>query len=85
MALIKFDKKGFIESLEPGVVAYIVQQFENRLEDKLNKVLAETYTELKKELPNDIKVMIHHALDPVMDERRINVEVDLRASIATRL
>lgn len=81
MALVKFDKKGFIESLEPGITCYVMQQFIDRLEKKLNDVVAETYAELMKELPDNIKVKIHQVLTPISDERKISVEVDLRASI----
>jgi len=77
MAIVKFDKESFLESMEMGLPAYIVGQFQETLEKKLNNIVEETYEELKKELPNDIKARIQYALNPYCQEFNIKIEVDL--------
>lgn len=78
MSIAKFDKKGFIEAVEPGLVSFIVQQFQDRLEEKINEAVNETYDELKKELPDQVKAKIESAMLYDQDMRSIRVEVDFR-------
>lgn len=77
MALIKMNREVFINSLEPGICAYVMQQFEKKLEEKLNKVVEEVYQELNKELPKQIKTKIIHAFSLYDDSLKIDIEVDL--------
>lgn len=75
------ENKSLKEQLTTTQQALAVQQFTDRLEKKLNDAVIETYKELQKELPNNIKVKIHEAILPLENERKIAIEVDLRASI----
>ena len=77
MALIKFGKQEFLEAMEPGIVSFVVHAFEEKLAEKLDGIIQETHDELKKELPDAIKAKVFTAIDPMMDERRIKIEVDL--------
>ena len=64
--------------MEMGLPAYVVRQFQDRLEEKLNNIVEETYEELRKELPDKIKAQIIHAFSPETMEDGLTVEVDLR-------
>lgn len=77
VALIKFDKETFIQSMEPGIVSLVMQQFQDKLEEKLNEAVEATYNELLASLPEDIKGKIYRAMEPHEDIGRIRVEVDL--------
>lgn len=77
MALIKFDKFAFLESLEPGICSYVVGQFEEKLESKFNSLIEEVYSELREELPDKIKGKISHFLTPADNFENIRIEVDL--------
>ncbi len=80
MSLIRFDTESFVKSLEPGICAFIVQEFQNRLESKLNGIVDEIYAELEKEMPNKVKTTILQMFDLYDDKLRVHVEVDLKSS-----
>jgi len=63
MALVKFDKETFVESVEPGLVSIIVQSFQEKLESKLNGIVEQVYKELEAELPTKLEVKLHRVLD----------------------
>lgn len=80
MALVKFDAVSFIESLEPGIVAFVGKQFEQKIEVKLNALVEQVYAELLKELPIEIKGKVMTALDPMYQDTNVKIEVDIKTS-----
>ncbi len=79
MSQIKFDKKSFLEAMEPGITSYVVKAFEDELEKQLNSVIESVFKEMRSELPDKIKSRVEHMFDVQMGEDRVNVVVDLRA------
>jgi len=77
MAILKYDKAAFLQALEPGIVAYVMQEFEKNLEKELNGAVERAYSELRKSAPENIKAKIHSIMDMRMGEERVKVEVNL--------
>lgn len=78
MALVKFDKENFLAALEPGIVAFIVSSFKERLEKKLNGIVNDVYSELKEELPSEIKGKILKTFSPGDHSENIHIEVEFK-------
>lgn len=77
MALIKFDKRAFIDSLAPGLCSYVVQQFQYTLEEKLNTAVEETYSEMRAQLPKELHAKIIESFSPERMGSDVRVEIDL--------
>ena len=77
MALIKFGKDEFIQSLEPALCSYIVQQFEDRLEEKINNAVEEVNREMKEELPKKIEAKVYAMLRHEYQSEVFEVNVNL--------
>ncbi len=78
MALIRFNKQSFVAAMEPGITSYVVQQFQDRIESKLNAIVDEVYEELKRDMPDKIKTKILNAINVASqeDHYQVNVEVN---------
>jgi len=78
MALVRFDKEAFIQSLEVGLCSYVMQQFEKKLETRFNTLVDEIYAELQEDLPDKIKAKILEAFSVERMGSDIRIEVDLK-------
>lgn len=76
MGIAKFNKEQFIQSMEPGLSAFIIQQFVDRLEEKLNSAVEDTWEEMRAELPDKISGKIYHSFNTLCGEDLIKIEVD---------
>lgn len=80
MALVKFDKENFLAALEPGIVAFIVSSFQERLEKKLNGIVNDVYSELKEELPPEIKARVLKTFSLEDCSENIHIEVEFKGA-----
>ena len=78
MGKITYDKQNFLASLEPGIVTLVVDSFQEKLAEKLDGIVKETYEELKKELPQVIGAKVHDVFNYAEGTDNITVEVELR-------
>ena len=78
MGLITYDKANFIASLEPGIVTLVVDAFQEKLAEKLDGIVKETYEELKKELPQVLSAKVRDVFNYAEGTDNITVEVELR-------
>ena len=64
MLTAKYDKQNFLASLKPGICTLVILAFETKLAEKLDGIVDEVYSELKKELPAKIESKLHHVFQP---------------------
>jgi len=77
MAIIKFNSAGFVKAVKPGIVSYVVSEFEKELEEKINGVVEEVYKKMQRELPDRIEAKINQAMENNSLENKVIVNIDI--------
>lgn len=82
---INYNLQSFLAALEPGICSFVMSEFNNRLEEKMQNAVNEIFEEMKKELPNKIKTKIYSVILPEQFKTKIDVIVSLDKLEAEKL